>query len=250
MKPIAILQHEATQGPGVLLDHLHKNAFPYQLIAAPLDGMVPLSAREYSGIVVLGSDHSVNEPLSWIVREQVFLQDAIQRHIPVLGHCFGAQMLARVLGAQVQRNPYPNIGWGQVWSSPHAQRVMGLPRRAVLFNWHYDTFQIPSGASRTLYGPHCLNKGFALGPHWAFQGHLEVTAESIRQWCDYGRHELAQGHGPAAQDAQQIVAGLDQHLGSLHLIAKHTYQRWTDQLLERAGVARPLIHMPSLYAGR
>lgn len=178
------------------------------------------------------------------------LQDAVQRHVPVLGHCFGAQLLVRSLGARVQRNPYPNIGWGQVWSSPYARRVMGLPRRAMLFNWHYDTFQIPSGASRTLYGPHCLNKGFYLGPHWAFQGHLEVTADSIRQWCDHGRCELEQVYGPAAQDAEHILLGLDQHLSTLHLIARQTYQRWTDQLLERAGVALAQIHMPSLYAGQ
>lgn len=250
MKPILVLQHEATQGPGVLLDHLDSKDLPYWLLMSPLEGRTPASARDYSGIIVLGSDYSVNDDLPWIAREHALLQDAVQRHIPVLGHCFGAQLLARSLGAKVQRNPYPNIGWGQVWSSPYAQRVMGLPRRAVLFNWHYDTFQIPSGASRTLYGPHCLNKGFCLGPHWAFQGHLEVTADSIRQWCDYGHQELKQVYGPAAQDAEHILSGLDQHLSTLHLIARQTYQRWTDQLLERAGAARAQIHMPSLYAGQ
>lgn len=250
MKPILVLQHEATQGPGVLLDHLERNGLRYQRLMSPLEGGAPASARDYSGVVVLGSDRSVNDNLPWIASEQQLLQDAVQRHIPVLGHCFGAQLLARSLGAQVQRSPYPNIGWGPVWSSPQAQRVMGLPRRAVLFNWHYDTFQIPSGASRTLSGPHCLNKGFCLGPHWAFQGHLEVTADSIRQWCDYGRHELEQGYGPAAQDAEHILLDLDLYLGTLHVIARQTYQRWTDQLLERAGVALVQIHMPSLYAGQ
>lgn len=250
MKPILVLQHEATQGPGVLLDHLESHGLPYHLCMSPLDGRAPVLARDYSGVVVLGSDRSVNDLFPWIEQEHALLLDAVQRHVPVLGHCFGAQLLARSLGARVQRNPYPNIGWGQVWSSPQAQRVMGLPRRAVLFNWHYDTFQIPSGASRTLYGPHCLNKGFCLGPHWAFQGHLEVTAASVRQWCVAGSQELMQIHGPAAQDAAQILAGLDQHLSTLHLIARQTYQRWTDQLLERAGMARAQIHMPSLYAGQ
>lgn len=250
MKPILVLQHEATQGPGVLLDHLESHGLPYHLCMSPLEGGAPVSARDYSGVVVLGSDRSVHDCLPWIEQEHELLQDAVRRHVPVLGHCFGAQLLARCLGAQVQRNPYPNIGWGQVWSSPYAQRVMGLPKRAMLFNWHYDIFQIPSGASRTLYGPHCLNKGFCLGPHWAFQGHLEVTADSIRQWCDHGRHELKQVYGPAAQDAQHILWGLDQHLSPLHLIARQAYQRWTDQLMERAGLALVQIHMPSLYVGQ
>ncbi|QRF91142.1 glutamine amidotransferase [Alcaligenes faecalis] len=203
MKPILVLQHEVTQGPGVLLDHLESHGLPYHLCMSPLDGRAPVSARDYSGVVVLGSDRSVNDLLPWIEQEHALLQDAVQRHVPVLGHCFGAQLLARSLGA-----------------------------------------------SRTLYGPHCLNKGFCLGPHWAFQGHLEVTADSIRQWCDHGRCELEQVYGPAAQDAEHILLGLDQHLSTLHLIARQTYQRWTDQLLERAGVALAQIHMPSLYAGQ
>ncbi|WP_341666857.1 type 1 glutamine amidotransferase [Alcaligenes sp. SDU_A2] len=250
MKPIAILQHETTQGPGVLLDHLESRHLPYQLILPALDGGVPLSARDYSGIVVLGSDHSVNDPVLWIERERRLLQDAIQRHIPVLGHCFGAQMLARALGARVERNPCPNIGWSQVWSSPQAQRLMGMPRRAMLFNWHYDTFQIPNGATRTLSGSHCLNKGFRLGPHWAFQGHLEVTADSIRRWCASGRQELLDARGPAVQNEAQILAQLPEHIGALHAIAARAYQRWTDQLSGTKSVAEQTIYMPSLYAGR
>ncbi|WP_040502329.1 type 1 glutamine amidotransferase [Herbaspirillum sp. YR522] len=230
MRPIAILQHEITQGPGVLLDHLDNNHLPYRRISPASDGVAPVDASQFSGIVVLGSDHCVNEPLPWISDELALLQDAIRRDVPVLGHCFGAQMLARAMGAKVSRNSCPNIGWSPIWVTPPAQHRMGLPRQVSMFNWHYDTFEIPPGATRTMYGSHCLNKGFLRGRHWAFQGHLEVTEASVRDWCAAGRAELRRAHGPAAQSETQILKQLHDRIAALHLVAEQTYHAWTRQL--------------------
>jgi GMP synthase-like glutamine amidotransferase len=230
MRPIAILQHESTQGPGVLLDHLNKNSLPYRLISPASDGNAPVDASKFGGIVVLGSDHCVNETLPWIEDEQALLQDAIRRDVPILGHCFGAQMLARAMGAKVSRNICANIGWSPIWVTPHAQQRMGLPRQVTIFNWHYDTFDIPAGATRTMYGSHCLNKGFLRGRHWAFQGHLEVTEASVTNWCAAGRAELRRAHGPAVQSEMQILRELHERIQALHLIAEQTYHAWTRQL--------------------
>lgn len=230
MRPVAILQHESTQGPGVLRDHLDENDIPYRLISPATDGRAPVDASKFSGIIVLGSDHCVNEQLPWIEDERALLQDAIRREVPVLGHCFGAQMLARAMGAKVGRNRCPDIGWSQIWITPHAQQMMGLPRQATIFNWHYDTFDIPAGAIPTMYGSHCLNKGFRRGCHWAFQGHLEVTEESITNWCAAGRAELRCAQGPAVQSEAQILAELHDRIQALHVLADQTYQAWTRQL--------------------
>ena len=237
MRPIAILQHESTQGPGVLRDHLDENDIPYRLISPASDGKAPVDASKFGGIVVLGSDHCVNETLPWIEDERRLLQDAIRRDVPVLGHCFGAQMLARAMGAKVSRNSCPNIGWSQIWITPLAQQLMSLPRQATIFNWHYDTFEIPVGATRTMYGSHCLNKGFSRGRHWAFQGHLEVTEASIRDWCAAGRAELLRAHGPAVQSETQILKELHDRIEALHMIADQTYRAWTSQLDRPAFVA-------------
>ncbi|MCP1576343.1 GMP synthase-like glutamine amidotransferase [Herbaspirillum rubrisubalbicans] len=112
MRPIAIFQHEATQGPGVLLEHLQQHALPYHLYHPAAQDDVPRDASQFAGIVVLGSDHSVNDALPWIAAEKSLLEDALARDVPVLGHCFGAQLLARAMGAKVTRNICPNIGWG------------------------------------------------------------------------------------------------------------------------------------------
>lgn len=239
MKPVAILQHETSQGPGVLLAHLQQHGIPYALITPCDKGIAAMRARDYRGIVVLGSNHCANEQLRWIEQERCLLQSALAAEVPVLGHCFGAQMLARAMGARVWRNPCANIGWSRVWITPDAQACMDLPAEATLFNWHYDSFEIPHGARRSMYGRHCLNKGFVHGPHWAFQGHLEVTAQSVRDWCDEGAPELRSAAGPAVQSRAQILAQLPWHIRQLHQIAARTYSAWTAQL------PRPrLFYMP------
>ena len=230
MKPVAILQHEATQGPGVLGEFLQQQGIACELIRPSQEGRSPVRARDYRGLVVLGSNHCANEPLRWIEQERCLLQDALAHDVPVLGHCFGAQMLARAMGARVWRNPCPHIGWSSVWVTRQAQDLMQLPRQITQFNWHYDTFGLPPGATRSMYGALCLNKGFVHGRHWAFQGHLEVTEASVRAWCLEGEDELRHASGPAVQRAAQILAQLPQQLARLHATARRTYSAWTAQL--------------------
>lgn len=230
MKPIAILQHEATQGPGVLGECLLQNGIAFEVITPCLDPHTPARAADYLGLVVLGSNHCANEQLGWIEQERCLLQDALAHDVPVLGHCFGAQMLARSMGAKVRRNPCPNIGWSRVWVTQSAQDLMQVPGELTLFNWHYDTFAIPHGATRSMYGAFCLNKGFVYGRNWAFQGHLEVTAHSVKAWCSEGRDELRHAHGPAVQHESQILAHLPQYIDQLHTTAMHIYSAWTRQL--------------------
>ena len=237
MRPIAILQHEATQGPGVLRDYLDSQDMPYRVFHPAQEGDMPLSADDYRGIVVLGSNHCANETLPWVDAELALLQAALVHDVPVLGHCFGAQMMARAMGARVWRNVCPNIGWSRVWVTPAAQRLMGLHSQTTLFHWHYDTFEIPRGAARTMYGKHCLNKGFSHGRHWAFQGHFEVTPDSVRAWCAEGDMELQQVTGPAVQTEAQILHALPERTQQLRAVAQSVYGAWTRQLTRPCSVA-------------
>ncbi|MOA27379.1 glutamine amidotransferase [compost metagenome] len=118
---------------------------------------------------------------------------------------------------------------------------MHLPGQVTLFHWHYESFDIPRGATRTMYGRHCLNKGFRRGRQWAFQGHLEVTPESIRAWCAAGRDELQCACGPAVQTEAQILGELSARALELRATAHQVYGAWTDQ------IARPFM---ALRGGR
>ncbi|MFO1250987.1 MAG: type 1 glutamine amidotransferase [Inhella sp.] len=231
MKPIAILQHERTQGPGFLLNCLESQGWACELIE-PGDER-PWQARDFAGIVVLGSDASVHDGADWIEAERQLLRRALVADVSVLGHCFGAQLLAQALGARVQRNPCAQIGWQCLGVTPAARALFGGQPRVWSFNWHYEGFEIPRGAQRTLFGAYSLNKGFALGPHLGLQGHLQITAEGVAAWCAEAREELARAQGPAVQSEAEMLQGLALHVASMQAAARQLYQHWASGLQQR-----------------
>ena len=228
------MQHDRTQRPGVLLDYLNEAGIP-SVIFTPEDGDdVPSSARDFSGLVLLGSPHSVNELLPWIDKEHALVRHAMASDIPVLGHCFGGQMMAKVLGAKVCRNACPNIGWSRLRVTSSARRLFAASEIEA-FNWHYETFGIPQGAQRILGGDYCRNKGFAIGKHLAFQCHFEVTDDIVREWCRTSMSEFDTAQGPAVQQIEQIIAELPEKLPSLRRTARLVYKHWT------LGLSRPCV---------
>ena len=229
MRPVLILQHDSTQRPGQLLDHLTQAGIDTRIVMPDHGDPVPQQASDYSGIVLLGSNRSVNEPLGWIDAELNLVRRALDADVPMLGHCFGGQMLARAMGARVGRTGFANIGWSRLQVTP-----AGLPllqaQEVTAFNWHYETFQIPARARRLLYGQHCLNKGFAIGPHLAFQCHFEVDEGIVRDWCSQSADELLRVQGPAVQSPALILKDLPQRVAELHRIARRVYSEWTSRL--------------------
>ena len=165
MRPVAILQHDQTQRPGVLLSCLDEWGVPSTTVMPEEGDRVPRRARDFGGIVLLGSNRSVNDAPGWIDEELRLLRDAAVAGVPLLGHCFGAQLMARSMGASVSRNAWPNIGWSRLPTTGEGRRL--FPSASVVsFNRHYETFAIPHGAKRLSYGSHCLNKPFSIGPTW------------------------------------------------------------------------------------
>jgi GMP synthase (glutamine-hydrolysing) len=234
MKPVALLQHDRTQRPGFLLDYLNETGIP-SVTFTPEEGHdVPRSARDFSGLVLLGSQHSVNDRLPWIDKEVALVRDAMAADIPVLGHCFGGQLIAKSLGATVCRNAWANIGWSRLRVTPHARTLFGASE-IVAFNWHHETFSIPQGAHRTLFGEHCLNKAFSIGKHLAFQCHFEVTEDIVREWCSNANAELEAAAGPAVQRRHEILSRLRDTLPSLHRVARQVYRHWA------SGLTRPPV---------
>lgn len=235
MNPVAILQHESSQGPGFLLDFLRQHDIPFQRFQPAAGEPLPRQAAHHSGLVVLGSNRSANDALPWVAAELALLRDAVQHDVPVLGHCFGAQLLARALGAQVRPNARAQIGWHRLSVTPEARALFGGATQTLAFNWHYEGFEIPRGARRILFGRHSLNKGFAAGPHLGLQAHLEVTPASVRAWCAEGRHELHPGE--TVQDEAELLRDLEQRCAVLHRSARQVYAHWLAGLRGHDAVA-------------
>ena len=126
------------------------------------------------------------------------LTPAVASGLPTLGHCLGGQLMARALGARVLDSPAPEIGWQAIAVAREAlaQEWFGADASPVVFQWHFEAFELPLGARRLASSAACQNQAFALGPHLAMQFHVELDAEQLGRWAaDEGaRYLAARGH--------------------------------------------------------
>lgn len=229
MKPVIIFRHAATEGPGYLATFLDKHGIPWKLIKIDEGEGLPASMSAYSGMVLMGGPMSVNDGLPWIPPLLKLITEAAGLDIPVLGHCLGGQLMSKAFGAVVTRNPVKEIGWGNVTvtDNSEAKRWFGSSVRFPVFHWHGETFTLPAGAIRLLSSEYCQNQAYSLGKHLAFQCHIEMTPQMVKDWCEVGAQEIEEAKAsPGVQAADEIQRDLEERTKSLNTIAEAVYQKW------------------------
>lgn len=238
MKPVAIFRHAPTEGPGYFGTYLDRRNIPWRLIAIDAGEPVPGDAQSFSGLAFMGGPMSVNDSLPWIPPALALIRDAVERDLPVIGHCLGGQLIASALGAAVTRNPVKEIGWGsvEIADTPAGRHWFGqAPATFELFHWHGETFSIPPGAERIASSPHCANQAFVLGRHLGMQCHVEMTPELIRAWCnDWGREvQSLAARLPSVQTPAEMTEAVEDRVRALHAVADRLYGRWVEGLEKR-----------------
>ena len=194
-------------------------------IATPADIRSLGDPGEYDVAIILGSDESAyDDSVAWVADEFDYARRAIQTDVPVLGICFGAQMLARALGGEVRRAPEPEVAWK---SMTRAEAADWLPAGPWL-TWHTDTFDWPPGAT-PLAWTEMAPQAFAHGDHLGLQFHPEVTADLIEQWLEVDRRKLALKD----LDHDALLAESRQRDHQAGQAATVLFERYLDRLLSR-----------------
>ena len=180
-----VIQHEEPTPGGYVLEWLAERGAEQVVYRIDVEGR-PIEPREYDMIVSLGSEFAAfDDSIPWVGREQELLREAVDADVPVLGICFGGQLLARSLGGESFRGE-SEVGWLPVRTADSA-----LVPEGPWFQWHFDTFTAPPGAevlADSPVGPQAYTFGRSLG----VQFHPEVTPEIMKLWVDVYRHELDQ----------------------------------------------------------
>ena len=229
MPPIAIFRFSETEGPAYFAEWLDAASLPWRLIAVDRGEPIPADPRAFAGIAMMGGPMSVNDPLPWIEPMMQLLREAVPTRVPVLGHCLGGQLLARALGARVTRSAVPAIGGVDVEApdAPARDAWFGGRARFTTFQWHFETFDVPEGATRILTNAFNRNQAFVVDDrHVALQCHVEMTAGLVRAWCDSGAADIEGPGTPARQSRSDILRDLDARLAALRTVADDIYARW------------------------
>ena len=179
-----ILQHGDLGPPALLGDWAAARGIAFEIHQARSGAQLP-APNGQAFVASLGSRHNPDdEHVEEVAAEFAFIAEAVRRDIPVLGLCFGGQMLAKVLGGTIERAPTPELGWYTVQSADPAV----VPEGPWL-QWHFDAFTLPAGADELARSDAGL-QAFAHGRHLGVQFHPESTIAIARRWAQADRERL------------------------------------------------------------
>ncbi|MGI9643776.1 MAG: type 1 glutamine amidotransferase [Ilumatobacteraceae bacterium] len=141
-------------------------------------GDLPASVDDCDGWVLGGGRPSVYDELDWICDAEAFVRAAVAAERPVVGICFGHQLVASALGGTVER---ADVGWGLGALEYNVTRPVPWfgGRRMTLIASHRDQVtELPDGAEVWASAEYCPAAGMTIGERtWTLQGHPEFTAE-------------------------------------------------------------------------
>lgn len=218
-------RHSVTGQVGVALQQL---GVEVQTVRPLVGQRLPRDVRRFDGLIVFGGPMSANDDhLPGLRLEMQLIERWLAAGKPLWGICLGAQLMARVLGAQVVTHPddQVEIGW-------YPLRPIGCGRSLLtglrhVYQWHREGFEVPRGAERLAVGADGSafpEQAFRVGPQAiGTQFHPEMHPRMMYRWLHRAGHMLElQGARPLAEH----VAGMQRYYPKQSQWLKRTLGNW------------------------
>lgn len=186
-------------------------------IVRPYAGQaLPRDVRAYDAVLMTGSPLSATRPEPWMRAAGDYLLDAAEKRVPVLGVCFGHQVLGMALGVDVVRNPAGReIGTVEVALTADGLEdplFDGVPARLPTQTTHEDIVpEVPRGARLLAGNEASAVQALAMGRYLrGVQFHPELSAEGVKSVIR-SREEKIDREGEAAGErgrARRLLDGV------------------------------------------
>lgn len=233
-----IIQHSVLTPPGSTLEYCQQNNIPYQVFAATACDYSQITLDPNKTVIVIcGGSMNVDQEdqFPWLRKEKEFLRKAIGLKVKCVGLCLGAQMLAELSGAKVQKHDHWEVGWHEVSVQ---QNPLGPEENIMVFQYHGYRFEFDSLAWVFAKSAAWNQQAFLISDHiLGFQYHPEAKTEWIEYCCgvddniyskqDKNFHELS----PTGQFVQDSSVTLSL-APRLQPILQDWYHKYLDQFLK------------------
>lgn len=213
LKSALVIAHEADGPGGQVAVRLAERGYEVTTHAVTEDLSAPNNPApfpafaDFDVVCLMGSIRSLTrkpEIDKWVHAELELLRAAYASDQPVLGICFGGQLIAEALGGAVELSPVTEIGWHKI------EAVNGQINPAgpgPWMQWHHDRIIAPPGAT-VLAQTETATQLFTIGKMVATQFHPEVDVAHIDRWLSTADDEYLAEYG---QDRHEILAEVTRH---------------------------------------
>lgn len=186
---VLAIVHQSDAGPGVFADAVLEAGARLDSWHLPHSPEPPGDPLGYDAVMTFGGamhpDQVDAHP--WLAREKTVLSDLLERDVPLLGVCLGAELVAAAAGAQTRRARAPEIGWYEVQTTDEAVADPLIGPLAPAFDaleWHSYEVLPPPRAVALARSDTCL-QAYRIGDRaWGIQFHAEVTTADFESWLD------------------------------------------------------------------
>lgn len=176
---------------------------------------------DFDIIVLMGSIRSLTnkeEISSWVHTELEMIAAAHANNQPILGVCFGGQLIADALGGSVELGPVTELGWFEVEPTPGADCPIGP---GPWMQWHHDRFNPPAAASVLAQNENAAQL-FRIGRTVGTQFHPEVDVAHLEGWLQLADDDYLAEHGTSAA---RIMAEVIEH-EARNIAQCHNFVDW------------------------
>jgi len=184
-------------------------------------------------VVVMGAPYAAYDDErigNWLLPQVEKMREVHNAGIPVMGICFGGQLMSRVLGGTVSRSPHGELGWFEIESVDES-----LVPRGPWFQYHWDRFTFPPGSKEIAHNELCA-QAYVFGRTLGMQFHPEIDLEVLDMW-------LAMDGGVAEVEAEGVnVEELRKQTKALELESNQRGFDLVDQFLDQVATA-PIVRI-------
>jgi GMP synthase (glutamine-hydrolysing) len=182
---------------------------------------------EFDALVVTGSRASVYWDDDWIDPLVEYVGKAAADGVPILGVCYGHQVLAEALGGRVAGMDDFELGYNTVEQVDDDPLFKGISERFTVFTSHGDTVaELPPGAELIARNDHGVH-GFRRGDCWGVQFHPEYDIETARDIAESKRDRLGD------EQVDRVLADISPAQYDAACEAKQLFENFTAYIREQ-----------------